>query len=218
VAWLVYIKRANFESQNAWMSTTRRQGRIWILTIPAGSWGPPVLPESCSYIKGQQEIGNQTGYHHWQLVVYFRDKVSLTAVKRSFCTEMHAELTRGPAAEGYVFKDDTAVDGTRFELGTKPVCRSSKVDWERVWTMAQSGHFNDIPAQIRVTSYSSLRRIRSDYARPAAIMRECYVYWGATGTGKSRRAWDEAGLGAFPKNPTTKFWDGYLDHEVFYIN
>jgi hypothetical protein len=35
------------------------------------------------------------------------------------------------------------------------------------------------------------------------------VFWGKTGTGKSRRAWDEAGLDAYCKDPRTKFWDGY---------
>ena len=35
------------------------------------------------------------------------------------------------------------------------------------------------------------------------------VYVGPTGVGKSRRAWDEAGFDAYPKDPNTKFWDGY---------
>lgn len=39
--------------------------------------------------------------------------------------------------------------------------------------------------------------------------REVVVYWGVTGSGKSHRAWQEAGLDAYPKTPTTKFWDGY---------
>lgn len=29
------------------------------------------------------------------------------------------------------------------------------------------------------------------------------------GTGKSRRAWEEAGLEAYSKDPRSKFWDGY---------
>lgn len=35
------------------------------------------------------------------------------------------------------------------------------------------------------------------------------VYYGATGTGKSRRAWDEAGPDAYCKDPRSKFWCGY---------
>lgn len=37
-------------------------------------------------------------------------------------------------------------------------------------------------------------------------------YWGPTGTGKSHRAWEEAGPDAYPKNARTKFWDGYRGH------
>ena len=39
--------------------------------------------------------------------------------------------------------------------------------------------------------------------------RTCYVFWGPSGLGKSRRAWDEATLEAYSKNPRTKWWDGY---------
>lgn len=35
------------------------------------------------------------------------------------------------------------------------------------------------------------------------------MFWGQTGTGKSRRAWSEAGLDAYAKDPLTKWWDGY---------
>ena len=37
------------------------------------------------------------------------------------------------------------------------------------------------------------------------------------GTGKSRRAWAEAGESAYAKCPRSKFWDGYQDqkHVVF---
>jgi hypothetical protein len=48
--------------------------------------------------------------------------------------------------------------------------------------------------------------------------RTCYVYWGATGVGKSRRAWEEAGLEAYPKDPNSKFWCGYQGHKHVVID
>lgn len=61
-----------------------------------------------------------------------------------------------------------------------------------------------------------MRRIATDHLQPIGIEREVYCFWGPTGTGKSRRAWDEAGLDAYPKDPNTKFWCGYQaqDHVV----
>ena len=35
------------------------------------------------------------------------------------------------------------------------------------------------------------------------------VFWGDTGSGKSHTAWEEAGVAAYSKDPTTKWWDGY---------
>lgn len=53
---------------------------------------------------------------------------------------------------------------------------------------------------------------------PVGVERTITVYWGRTGTGKSRRAWDEASLSAFPKDPRSKFWDGYNNHEHVVID
>ena len=48
--------------------------------------------------------------------------------------------------------------------------------------------------------------------------RNCHLFFGPTGTGKSRRAWDEAGVHAYPKDPRSKFWDGYQTHEHVVID
>jgi len=44
------------------------------------------------------------------------------------------------------------------------------------------------------------------------------VFWGRTGTGKSRRAWDEAGLEAYAKDPATKWWCGYEGQSAVVID
>jgi len=186
----------------------RRQGIFWILTIPDVSFRQPTaLPRLTKWIRGQQERG-ASGYLHWQLAVAMERKSSLAQVLLAF-PGAHAELTKSAAANDYCWKEDTRVPDTQFEFGTQPICRNSKPDWERVWTAAQRGDLLAIPASIRVVSYRTLRTIASDHDKPVGIERTCHVFWGSTGTGKSRRAWDEAGMGAYSKDPRSKFWCGY---------
>lgn len=193
------------------MSNGRRQGVFWLLTIPSADWQQPnSLPDWLHWLKGQRECGETTGYEHWQIICAFAKKVSLRQVKEKFGTTCHAELTRSEAAGRYVWKDDTAIPDTRFELGAKPILRSSKIDWENVWDAAKAGTLDAIPANIRICHYRQLLSIGADHSSVPSIVRSCTVYWGPTGTGKSRRAWDEAGLeSAYCKDPRTKFWCGY---------
>lgn len=99
-------------------------------------------------------------------------------------------------------------EGTQFELGSKPFKRNSLTDWEGVAEAAKRGRLENVPADVFVRCYSQLSRIAADYAEPIPIVREVFVYCGKTGTGKSRRAWAEAGLDAFPKDPKSKWWTG----------
>lgn len=108
-------------------------GIFWIATIPYADWSvPAVLPSQLAWIRGQQEIG-VGGYHHWQLVAAFTTKQTLAQAKRCFSPQSHLELTRSEHAADYVWKEDTAVEGSRFELGTKPIRRNAPVDWEVIY-------------------------------------------------------------------------------------
>jgi len=167
----------------------------------------PFLPNGIQWIKGQLERGDG-GFLHWQVVVAFPKNVRLSAVRNIF-GPFHAELTRSERAVEYVWKDDTAVDNTRFELGERLFRRNNKRDWEDVWNSAKSGDLEAIDASLRVQHYRGLKQIAADYLQPVAVEKRVDVFWGVTGSGKSRRAWDEAGLDAYPKDPRTKFWCGY---------
>lgn len=186
------------------------RGRFWILTIPENDWSvPEALPDNVVFLLGQLEQG-ESGYKHWQFIAYFNQTVRLAQVKRVFCNTCHAEPTRGPAAEAYVTKDDTAVEGTRFELGSRPMKRNSKKDWDKVLESTKRGRFEEIPADVMLRYYSNIKRIRVDNIknvdRPAVTTQ---VFWGPTGTGKTRRAREEAGSEAYWKIACTKWWDGY---------
>jgi len=185
-------------------------GRYWMLTIPQHEY-TPFLPPQLAYVRGQLERG-AGGYLHWQLVAVWPKNVRLTAVTQLF-GPAHAELTRSALALEYVWKVDTRVDGTQFELGALALKRNSKRDWQQIWDAAKSGAIDEIDVAARVQHYRTIKQIASDHLVPIGVERTVHVFWGTTGTGKSRRAWDEAGLLAYPKDPRTKFWDGYAGHQ-----
>lgn len=164
------------------------------------------------------EQGLTTSYKHWQLVCAFSRKVTMSQCSQHFGGKGHVELSRSSAANLYVWKEDTRIDGTAFEYGAKPIVRSSGTDWEEVWTRAQSGDLERIPANIRVVSYRTIRAIAADYARPDPLERTVHVFIGSTGTGKSRRAWEEGGSNAYPKCPRSKFWVGYQGQQIVIID
>lgn len=186
----------------------RGKALYWILTIPHHQF-TPYLPPSVQYVRGQLERGEDTGYLHWQVLVVFKGQVRMQQLKEVFGGSVHAEPSRSDAADKYVWKDDTAVPGTRFELGDRKFRRSNATDWAAVLRSSKEGRFEDIPPDILLRHYGNIKKVYVDNVKPIGIERVCKVYWGPTGTGKSRAAWAEAGGNAFPKDPCTKFWDGY---------
>jgi len=126
-----------------------RQAKYWLLTIPGEEWQPH-LPESCAFIKGQREVGHETAYDHWQVLVIFKSKIRLRGVKSVFGPRVHCEPTRSAAADAYVWKEETRVAGSQFELGIRPTRRNSHSDWQQVWDLAVGGRMLDIEPSIRV--------------------------------------------------------------------
>lgn len=137
-------------------------GRYWLLTIPQHEF-LPYLPPTVKYLKGQLEVGADTGYVHWQLLAAFKRTTRLAGVKKVFGDSAHAELSRSAAADAYVHKDDTAIVETRFELGKRATKRNSDTDWDLVLESAKSGQFDAIPSDIMVRCYSQLKSIAKNH-------------------------------------------------------
>lgn len=181
----------------------------------------PVLSSPICYMKGQMERG-EGGFLHWQVLCVCDRQATLQQVKRALHPTAHLELTRSAAAEEYVWKEDTRVVDTQFEIGTRPVSRGRRTDWQAIFVAATNGRFEEVPADILIRNYSALRRIRVDNLVP--IDRpdvQVNVYWGPTGTGKTFRAHSEIrelGLPYFDKNPLTKWWDGYRGQTLCLID
>lgn len=207
-------------SRRSAASLVRRQARYWFFTIPADSPYVPGLYQF-EYTKGQKELGEETGYLHWQVIGYTKKKVSKRFFQQMFgFVGFRAEPTFCQEAEDYVWKEHTRVEGTQFEFGVYPSSGNSKTNWDLVRAAAQTGNLEseDIPASVFVHAYSALRRIATDYMVPVGEIRTTTVVWGKTGLGKSRYAWSQAGWEAYPKDPNSKFWCGYRGQQNVVID
>lgn len=193
-------------------------GKWWILTLSCADYpDTPALAADAVYAKGQQERG-AGGFLHWQIVVCFQANKRRSGVVERY-PGAHAELTRSPAALAYVWKEDTRVEGSQFEHGTPPFKRNSKTDWDAVWEAAKNGDLDAIPAQVKCQNWNNIRSIRAEHAQPT--MRPVpvvHVFWGVTGSGKSHRAFEEAGVNPFVKSASNKWWDGYRGQDAVVID
>lgn len=194
------------------------QGKYWLITdfyINALNDYDTAVPsfwtsKNIVYSKGQLERCPLTNELHWQFTVCYEKKVRPRTVKATLGPKVHCELSNSEQTLKYVWKDETS-EGRRWEWGKLPFKRNSKPDWDKIKQAAKEGRLDDdaIPSSVFVCNYASLKKIKMDYMQGEAIQKDVNVFWGETGVGKSRRAWYEAGLDAYPKTPTTKFWDGY---------
>lgn len=202
---------------------SQMQGRYWLLTMPFERFQvPEELPEPVCWMRGQQEIGGTTNYHHWHVIIATKTKVRGSAIARIFGTGIKIELTRSERAENYVFKDETAIEGTRFEKGQKLMKRNSKTDWKKIKDLAVAGELTKISEenpQVFISSYRTLKQISIDYMVAPQDMSSTTGVWiyGPPGVGKSHFARDTYGRDLYMK-AQNKWWDGYQNQRFVLLD
>jgi len=166
-----------------------------------------------TYLCFGRESAATTGTRHLQGFIRFKHGRSITSVRRDLAGAHVERAITTTAAIEYCQKD-----GDFVEFGTRPVDDASRGDdeiqrWQETWDYAKKGEIENIPPDIRVRSYSAIRRIEKDYMeRPGQIPEVCGVWvFGPSGAGKTHAIFQKYPE-VYTKN-ASKNWDGYQNHD-----
>lgn len=188
------------------------------------------LPERKSvyrYVCYQLEVGETTGRRHCQGYLYLQSARRLSFVKQFLgafglhCNygqllQPHVERSRGSPQQNrdYCSKPDTAIPNSFREIGTLPRQGQRSDLSEIAEAIAEGVTTSDLAAQFpcEFIKYSrgiqALKTALSSKPRCSTVEPTVYWWFGPTGTGKSRLAF-ETYPDAYIKMPTNKWWDGY---------
>ena len=184
---------------------------------------------SCKYLRCKPERG-ESGTLHLQGLVVFTNARTFDGVKKLF-GGAHLEVMRGSVSQAlaYVEKEDTSCveefpEGD-IEFGTRPKegagGQGSRSDLLDVYDAIRSGKRGVELVEANPTAYIKYARGINDmlslFEVPRTFKTEVFWYYGGTGTGKSKRAFEEAeALGTYyVKDPGSSWWDGYCgQHSV----
>jgi hypothetical protein len=169
------------------------------------------------YFCYQREIGER-GTKHLQGVICFENARAFTAVARSI-RGWHIEVMRGTLdqAIAYSTKEETRDPnfGEPETFGTRPrnVGRSGgRSDIDAVaQSIAEGGTVDEISSAFGgefIKYHRGIERLIGLRFPSRDFKTEIRWYFGATGTGKTRAACDEA-VNPYWKNPAHRWWDGY---------
>lgn len=183
--------------------------------------------QGVSYVLGQRELCPDTGRHHIQFCVQLTRSQRLTWLKRILDRDAHFETVRGTPqqARDYCSKIETRFDGpwqfgelretgkrAGLEGAVSAIASGTCVadvakEFAIVWVKYGRG-LVDLRKQLQLDSD---RRVFGDDGP------ELWVFWGPSGTGKSREAnklWPDA----YWKIGGEKWWDGYTNQETVILD
>jgi len=175
---------------------------------------------SAAYLCYAPEVGD-SGTPHLQGYVRWPQPKTIGAACTALGGRAHVELAKGTDQDSrtYIFgpysKDGHVKEANPEAVEFGELARPGKrKDLDVVRELIKDG--GSIKQVIEQTSSFqglSFAMKAIPYFEPKrSFVTEVYWFWGATGTGKSKAAWEEAGPDAY--SPVSyKWWDGYDGHE-----
>jgi len=174
------------------------------------------LNDNATYSIYGLETG-ETGTEHYQGYCYFKQPITFKRITE-ILPRAHVEKQRGTCEDAILY---CKKDGNFTEYGTKPDRgggNTQRDKWLRIVAMGKSGDWETLEEEFPSESVRFKNAIRSLRIRPTfTIDGDLENEWwcGPTGSGKSRRLWNEYPL--HYNKPLNKWWDGYVDQDVVSI-
>lgn len=180
----------------------------------------------CDYMTYQEEQG-ENGTKHLQGYFVLKNRKELPTLKKMFKCQPHFEVRKGShkQAKNYCQKDDTRVlNGMKFTYGEDYEPEQGKrndllavketIDGGATEEELWDSHFKEmVKFKNGLTYYASLKKKKRNFKTLV------HVYYGPTGTGKTKQAFEEAGEDCFILSPGQNpkggqlFFDGYIGQE-----
>lgn len=199
------------------------QGKNWCFTIydletDYNEW----LENFCVYVCWGVETCPETGRIHHQGYAEFSKTVTV-GKKNGFLKKLnngaHWERRKGTCTQAIKYCEK---DGDFHELGARPETteQGKRTDLDDVKEMVKAGVPMTQIAEL-CTSYQGLRmaeKLKEYDDRKRTWVTEVFWYYGPTGCGKTRLAYEEAGENAWISGRDLKWWQGYDGHEHVIID
>lgn len=206
------------------MSSGRSCNWVFTLNNPSAGDLDRLLGVSTRYCIIGEEVGDVTGTPHLQGYMAFSSLKGLTGV-RKLEPRAHWDVAKGDAAANQAY---CSKGGTFHERGEMPMSQlqkglGEKARWKEVISLSESGDWEQIKEKhpsVYVNSLSKLQLINKKRPRSLETLdgdtnHEWFV--GPPGSGKSKTAREE-NPGAYIKDPSVKWWDGYNGEDVVIID
>lgn len=168
------------------------------------------------YLIYGREVAPTTGTRHLQGYIYFKEAKTFTSIKKKL-PSAHIEVAKGTPEQNrsYCIKDNDYE-----EFGTIPK-QGKRTDIETIREQVNEGLGMEEIVET-ATSYQSLRTaemLLKYKEKKRNFKPHVKWYYGATGTGKTRTAYEEnEGKRIYTSMETAKWFDGYDAHEVLIID
>lgn len=182
-------------------------------------WKQAVAMNFFKYVCFGQEVGESLTPHLQGYVQLAGDRKSIKALVSSLedetCGKPHYEIARGSLEDNQTY---TKKEGTWVEFGSPTLSgRGARSDlYEVAQAISNGATIQDIVQDhpVEFIKYSGgLQKLILFQMKPRTFKTKVLWYWGATGTGKSRTAW-ETYPDAYAKAASNKWWDGYFGQKV----